>query len=229
MRLIHLRRPPVLTLVPEPFVPTLVALDEVDACWAQLCAANARCFDGSLLQVLGTSRNGHGGVQIHVQECSYRFYAVQTTGLDCLVRPLGVKAVATDGSRVLLGKRSERVAFFPGAWEFVPGGTVEPGALPAEEILRELREEAKIEAAKPPVAIALLFDPHAYTWEVVHQLSIEADALPEIGWEYDEFRMVDPDALDLSIRAALAPVAERMLSIARAVLKRDARGTTPES
>ena len=46
------------------FVPSTVALDEVDARWNALCAANPRYFDGALLQVLGTSRNGHGGVQI---------------------------------------------------------------------------------------------------------------------------------------------------------------------
>ena len=125
-RTIQLRRPPVIVRLEGRFVPSAVALAEVDARWAALCAENPRYFDGALLQVMGVSRNGHGGVQIHVQECSYRFYAVQKSGplgpgLDCGVRPLGVKAIATDGVRVLVGRRSQKVAYYPGAWEFVPG------------------------------------------------------------------------------------------------------------
>jgi len=209
-RVIPLRRPPVIVSLEGRFVPAAVPLAEVDARWSALCAANPRYFDGSLLQVLGTSRNGHGGVQIHVQPCSYRFYAVQREGLDCGVRPLGVKAVATDGSRVLMGRRSRTVAFYPGAWEFVPGGSVEPGATPSDEILRELREEAGLVPTEPPVAVALLSDPHARTWEVVHRLRIAPGATPELGWEYDEFRMVPLDGLP----EPLAPVARQMLPIA---------------
>lgn len=217
-RTIALRRPPVLVRLEGRFVPRGIALDAVDARWEALCAANPRYFDGSLLHVLGTSRNGHGGVQVHVQECSYRFYAVQKTGLDLGVRPLGVKAVATDGARVLMGRRSAKVAFYPGAWEFVPGGSVEPGATPAEEIVRELREEARLEAIEPPVAVALLYDPHAFTWEVVHRLAISSSAVPELGWEYDEFRMVSLVELLAAMPAPLAPVASQMLPIASRLL-----------
>ena len=213
-RVIALRRPPVLVQVDGRFVPTGVALAEIDARWNALCTANPRYFDGTMLQVLGASRNGHGGVQIHVQECSYRFYAVQREGFDCGVRPLGVKAVATDGRRALMGRRSQKVAFYPGDWEFVPGGAVEPGSSPAEEIVRELREEAGLAVVAPPVAVALLFDPHARTWEIVHGLQLAEGAAPELGWEYDEFRMVALDALP----EPLAPVARQMLPIAERLL-----------
>jgi 8-oxo-dGTP pyrophosphatase MutT (NUDIX family) len=214
-RSIQLRRPPVLVRMEGRFVPPAVALDEVDARWAALCAANPRTYDGALLHVLGTSRNGHGGVQVHVQECSYRFYAVQQDGpggpaLDCGVRPLGVKGIATDGERVLVGRRSRAVAFYPGAWEFVPGGSVEPGALPAEEVVRELREEAGLAAVGPAIAVALLFDPHAFSWEIVHRLRIDAAALPEIGWEYDEFRLLGREALGaLGERGEIGALGER--------------------
>ena len=226
-RTIQLRRPPVIVRLEGRFVPSAVALAEVDARWAALCAENPRYFDGALLQVMGVSRNGHGGVQIHVQECSYRFYAVQKSGplgpgLDCGVRPLGVKAIATDGVRVLVGRRSQKVAYYPGAWEFVPGGTVEPGATPADEVVRELREEAKLEAIGPAVAIALLHDPQAFTWEIVHRLTVDARAMPEIGWEYDEFRMVAIDERSMAALTPLAPVALQMMPIAGRVLGVDA-------
>ena len=219
-RLIQLRRPPVLVTVEGRFVPAGVSMAEVDERWDALVAANPRYFDGAMLQVLGVSRNGHGGVQIHVQECSYRFYAVQKTGLDCGVRPLGVKAVATVGvhgeSRALVGRRSRTVAFYPGMWEFVPGGSVEPGAAPAEEIVRELREEAGLACEGPAIAVALLFDPHAFTWEIVHHVRIAAGAVPELGWEYDEFRLVAGHELP----EPLAPVARQMAVIAQRLLAR---------
>lgn len=201
-------------------MPTGVSMAEVDARWNALVAANPRYFDGSMLQVLGVSRNGHGGVQIHVQECSYRFYAVQQSGLDCGVRPLGVKAVATVESgqtpAVLMGRRSMSVAYYPGMWEFVPGGSVEPGAVPAEEIVRELREEAGLSCSGPPIAVALLFDPHAFTWEIVHQVRIAPGMVPELGWEYDEFRLVPAEDLP----EPLAPVARQMAAIAQRLLAR---------
>ena len=236
-RTIQLRRPPVLVRVEGRFVPPGVELAEVDRRWDALCAANPRYFDGSMLQVLGVSRNGHGGVQIHVQECSYRFYAVQKTGFDCGVRPIGVKAVTIAGGRALMGRRSAEVAFYPRLWEFVPGGGLEPGVDPAEQIARELREEAQLAPCAPAVAVALLFDPHAFTWEIVHRLEIADGALPsagrEGGWEYDEFRMVGldgrgtestprdvADAMIDAVPEPLAPVAQQMLPIARRLLAR---------
>ena len=218
-RTIQLRRPPVLVRVEGRFVPPGVELAEVDRRWNALCAANPRYFDGSMLQVLGVSRNGHGGVQIHVQECSYRFYAVQKTGLDCGVRPIGVKAVTIAGGRVLMGRRSTTVAFYPGLWEFVPGGGLEPGVDPAQQIARELHEEAHLAPSAPAVAVALLFDPHAFTWEIVHRMELAAGAVPDAGrdggWEYDEFRMV---GLEGPVPEPLAPVAQQMLPIARRLL-----------
>jgi 8-oxo-dGTP pyrophosphatase MutT (NUDIX family) len=220
IRTIQLRRPPVLVEVAGRFVPERATLEEVDARWAELCAANPRYFDGSIVQVLGTSRNGHGGVQVHVQECSYRFYAVQNSfkdcpGLDCGVRPLGVKGIAVCGNRVLMGRRSSSVAFYPGMWEFVPGGGLEPGVSPAVQVVRELAEEARLVPLQPPIAVGLLFDPVASTWEVVHRIALSADVVPEIGWEYDAFQFVRLDALP----EPLAPVAAQMLALAERALR----------
>ena len=51
IRTIQLRRPPVLVEVAGRFVPERATLEEVDARWAELCAANPRYFDGSIVQV----------------------------------------------------------------------------------------------------------------------------------------------------------------------------------
>ncbi len=207
-----LRRPPTLVALEGRFVPERVDGLEVDSRWRALCAENPRYFDGSLLHVLGVHRNGHGGVSIHVQESSYRFYAVQKTGLDCGIRPLGVKGISfvrdeTGASRVLFGRRSQSVAFYPGQWEFVPGGALEPGAQPAAQVTAELREETTLSPRQPPIARALLFDPHAFTWEIVHAIELASATAAEMGWEYDEFRLV-------SLAEQSVSLAERTVSCA---------------
>jgi 8-oxo-dGTP pyrophosphatase MutT (NUDIX family) len=219
-RLIRLRRPPVIHRVAEPFVPE-VSLEVVDRAWAGLVEMNPRFFDGPLLHVLGTSRNGHGGVTIHVAESSYRYYAVQrglgqVQAIDCGLRPLGVKGisiVAGDGpQRYLMAKRSASVAYYPNAWEFAPGGVVEPGEEPSATLLRELAEETAFAAASNPSAIALLYDPEAFSWEVIFRLEVaprgdEGDAAH--AWEHTDRACVTADAWP----EPLAPVAKTMASL----------------
>jgi ADP-ribose pyrophosphatase YjhB (NUDIX family) len=206
-RIIPLRRPPVLNVVPGAFVPTTPSLEEVDRAWASLRRGNARYFDGRMLHVLGVSRNGHGGVVVHAMECAYRFYAVIGMGLDTGVRPLGVKGLAERDGRWLMGRRSGEVAYYPDQWEFVPGGCLEPGVEPETMLLRELGEESGFDPAGAPVPLALLYDPGAFTWEIVHRLAIrERPGIDPPGWEYRELRWIEPGAEP----RPLSPVAEVM-------------------
>ncbi|MEE2718881.1 MAG: hypothetical protein VX727_03775, partial [Planctomycetota bacterium] len=92
-RCIRLRRPPVLSIVDEPFVPDGIDPVEVDERWQRMQQANPALFDGRVLHVLGVHRNGYGGVTIHLVECAYRYVAVQGAGFDCGVRSLGVKGL----------------------------------------------------------------------------------------------------------------------------------------
>lgn len=193
-------------------MPNGVSLGEVDAAWTALCARNPRFFDGPALQVLGVSRNGHGGVQIHVQESSYRFVAVRAMGVDCGARPIGVKGLVHDGARVLMGRRSRSVAHYPGAWEFVPGGTLEPDERPEEAIARELAEETRLALASPPVAVSVLFDSAVSSWEIVYRLSARLERVPEVGWEYDEFRAVGAE--EVRSMEELSACARLMLPLA---------------
>lgn len=221
LRVRRLRRPPQVVRVDGPFVPA-VPLDEVDRLWAGLVASNPRYFDGPILHVLGTSRNGHGGVTIHVVETSYRFYAVQRPSLagriDCGVRPLGAKGICrlrgpeepTGRDRYLMARRSASVAYYPQEWEFAPGGGLEPRDTPATCVLRELREETDVEAITPPIAIALLYDPGALSWEVIHAIDVRpsADADAAHAWEHAERTFVEegawPEPLCQVARAMLA-------------------------
>jgi len=200
----------VLNLHDDPWVPDRVSLSSVDAAWSDLCESNPRYFDGSILHVLGVVRNGHGGVTIHAARSSYRFYAVQVTGLDTGTRALGVKGLCRNGSEWLMGRRSAEVAFYPGAWEFVPGGSVPAGSDPAEVLLRELREESGWVPTGPARAVAVIYDPGAFSWEIVSTLAVspstEAATAP---WEYDELSTFGPG----SEPEPLAPVARDMIRL----------------
>lgn len=212
-RLIRLRRPAVLALSPERFVASSIPLDEIDEAWERAKSLNPRLFDGELLHVQGVSRNGHGGVTLHVVESSYRFHAVRSIGVETGVRPLGVKGIVMRGGRVLMGRRGAGVHAEAQRWEFVPGGTLPPGVEPAGQVARELMEEAGWRCETPPTPIALLYDDHCHTWELVHrvkatpgvEVAARADAaaraqaqparrdpIPSAAWEYDELEEVDP-------------------------------------
>lgn len=231
-RTIRLRRPPQLIRVDGRYVPP-VSLAEVDRVWASLRAANPRYFDGPILHVLGMSRNGHGGVVLHVAETSYRFYAVQRPGLaegfDCGIRPLGAKAICRwrapmEGSgvsgatgsgerrdRYLMARRSSAVAYYPNEWEFAPGGGLEPDDDPAGCLLRELAEETDYEAVSPPIAVALLYDPGALSWEVVHTLDVRPSSHADAthAWEHAERNLV----ADGDWPEPLAAVARTMIDL----------------
>lgn len=66
--------------------------------------------------------------------------------------------VDADG-RVLLARRPEGKPL-AGLWEF-PGGKVEPGEMPEDTLIRELKEELGIDVAKACLA-PLTFASHAY-------------------------------------------------------------------
>lgn len=178
---------------------------------------NPKYFDGTLLQVLGTSRNGHGGVTIHVQECAYRFFAVQTRGFECGVRPLGVKGIVQVGDKWLVGKRSQRVAAYQGLWEFVPGGGLESAADPVADFRRELVEETGVAMEEPstttPIAIALLDDPIARTWDIIYHCTLErADAFTP-SFEHDALALLDRE--ELHALTGASPAFTAMLPLVR--------------
>ncbi|MDA0803554.1 MAG: NUDIX domain-containing protein [Planctomycetota bacterium] len=218
-RLIRLRRPPILHVEPGPFLPPLpseTTLDDVDHAWRGLCALNPRYHDGEMLTVLGVSRNGYGGVTINLAQISYRFHAVRHAGIPLGLQPLGVKAMvsSSDGDRFLMGQRSPSVSTYPGLWEFVPGGSVEPGMSIRDALHREWVEESGVaaESLRDLVPVAVLFDPDASTWEVVHRAELASECDLHTSWEHTSLRWLAVHEIT-SMRDSLSPACALMLEL----------------
>ncbi|MBX3489303.1 (deoxy)nucleoside triphosphate pyrophosphohydrolase [Parvibaculum sp.] len=81
-----------------------------------------------------------------------------TSGPKRLVLVVACALVDADG-RALIARRPEGKPL-AGLWEF-PGGKVEPGELPEDTLIRELREELGIDVTKACLA-PLTFASHAY-------------------------------------------------------------------
>jgi 8-oxo-dGTP pyrophosphatase MutT (NUDIX family) len=210
-RILHLRRPATLSVQEGVFVPQgeRGILNEVDRRWNALCAANPAYFDGRLFHVLGIHRNGHGGAVLHVMDCAYRFFAVQDEQFDLGLRALGVNGITRFGDRVLLGRRSQHVAFYRNLWEFAPGGSVCPGDNPPRLIREELLEETGLHAVQEPVANAIIFDPVVRCWEYVFELQVESDQVSPRTGEYSDLQWRRADDLP----DELSPIASQMASL----------------
>jgi ADP-ribose pyrophosphatase YjhB (NUDIX family) len=201
-----LKRPATIHLQDGLFVPEGADMDEVDCRWEQLCKKNPACFDGTLLHVLGAQRNGCGGANVHVMPCSYRFFAVQDETYDLGVRTLGVKGITEFKGKHLFGKRSQTVRHYAGEWEFAPAGCISPDISPAQTIEKELREETGLELASPPIAIAMIFDDVAKTWELIYKLQPSSDTLNPND-EYQELIWYAEDSPPVS----MSPITEAMM------------------
>jgi ADP-ribose pyrophosphatase YjhB (NUDIX family) len=207
-RCIHLRRPAVLHVQAGLFVPAGSIMDEVDRRWDALCDSNSAYFDGRAYNVIGVNRNGCGGAVLHIIECAYRFYAVQSEDFDLGVMGLGVKGCTMRENQALIGRRSRNVGVYRDLWEFAPGGVVEPGKSPAEVIVAELFEETSLTTQTEPSPIAVVSDPIARTWELIYLINDpQGDAQPTP--EYSQIRWCARDELP----DGLSPIARSMIPL----------------
>lgn len=188
-RLIPLRRPPRLLVEPGLWVPPGADLDAVDRAFQAACRDNPRLHDGPIWHVLSHSRDGHGGVTLHLMESAYRFQAVarrEHRDRPGPARPLGVKCLARSPRGWLMGRRSLRSLTYGGLWEFLGGGSLHPAEEPGAAALRELREESGAQAAGPAVPVALLFDGQVGTWDIVHRVEVHGVTGDPASWEHEE-------------------------------------------
>lgn len=98
--------------------------------------------------------------------------------------------------RVLAARRTGPPAL-RGRWEF-PGGKVEPGEIPEDALMRELREELGVGVVLGAEFLAPLGDP----WPISDRLEIRlwfatvVEGDPVAGDSHDELRWLDADSLE---------------------------------
>jgi 8-oxo-dGTP pyrophosphatase MutT (NUDIX family) len=199
----------VVSLSDSVWLPDPHLRERADARWLDLQSANARLYDGPMIQVAGVHRNGAGGATIQAFPCQYRWYAVQVSGqcLDTGCRPLGVKGVTWCGERVLIARRAAWTMCFSGCWEMAPSGGVQPGQSPESAIASEFTEEVGGTLSRPPRAEAVLYDDAAKTWEVVLRLEVSTEQIDPPTHEYSEFKWCHPSELPTD----LTPIARRIV------------------
>ena len=103
-----------------------------------------------------------------------------------------VAAIFTNGEKVLAMRRAPHKPL-PGKWEF-PGGKIEPGELPEQALIREIKEELDVE-----ITSLELFD-HSATilpgWEVeLSCFKVRADRFPEQSTDHDELIWLEKEKL----------------------------------
>ena len=139
-------------VLPSPAVP-LSMQAEVDACWLQAQRMNPRLHDGQVAVMMSWQMEGE---ELCAQTCflPYRLFMAELCCMALGLRTLGVSGIVRSGQHFILGRRSQAMTQYPGAWELMPAGTVQAGNVQngrldlEAQILVELQEEAGIAAAE---------------------------------------------------------------------------------
>lgn len=180
---------------------------EVERIWSEMAAKNPRLFDGPVLSI--TAFDPATGT-LRIRWDTYKRLVVQP-GVETGVRQFAVTALLTrPGPRapeVLLGRRGLQTRMYDNMWEIGPSGGVDgvrPGAAEythediVEEVRREVREEAGLEIGADARALALIYDHHARSHDLVMRIDLPpgaGDDADHHDWEYQEVRWVPLDEL----------------------------------
>jgi 8-oxo-dGTP pyrophosphatase MutT (NUDIX family) len=179
--------------------------------WERKRRENPRLFGGALLSVESLDL-ARGVVRARVDE--YKRLVVRPevpTGVAQLSASAVLLAPDDRGRRcVLLGKRGEKTRMYPGLWQLCPAGGVEPpedGRAElththlADEVAREMREEAGIEPPQDrPPALCIVHDLEAGSYDVIVRVDLGRAVEPRpqrhAQWEHQDLRWVPLDDID---------------------------------
>jgi 8-oxo-dGTP pyrophosphatase MutT (NUDIX family) len=199
----------------------------VAARWAAARAASPGIYDGPLARV-ESWRCADGVLDLALSRTGYRMFLGTNAGdlpAPCaLARPqradaLGTSALLIDADgRRLLGRRSARVALYPGLVHPFGGCVEHPDRDPVAELLRELAEELGVTEAeiRATTGAGLLEDPWLLQPELVVRVDLTVPAAALAArldrHEHTALVVIDGDAPP----ADLTPIAEAVLALARA-------------
>lgn len=152
-------------------------------------------FDGLLFSVLSLEEGCLIGRWI-----DYKYMIAQrhSPGLQATLNvvPLGISGITTCADSVLMGKRADFLANYPGCYECAPSGGVDPSTINGNEvdllalISKELEEEVGI-SRDDILEINLnylCYDTNAHAYELVASINLDPKALEKatISEEYPE-------------------------------------------
>jgi 8-oxo-dGTP pyrophosphatase MutT (NUDIX family) len=123
--------------------------------------------------------------------------------------------IRNSAGRVLIHRRSDDKDLWPGWWDVAVGGVVAAGESYEEAAVRELREEAGIDATPERVSSGRYDDPEVSLVAQCYEVCHDGDVRPEDG-EVAEFRWVTVEELrvrlatDRFLPDSLALLGERL-------------------
>lgn len=192
--------------------------------WARRREHNPRLFDGPIASVVSFDpRDG----RVVWQPDRYRALAVRdevATGIEHLSAMALVVAPDAHARRcVLLARRSDSVAVYPGLWEFGPSGGIDPPATGQitpdaliDQLRREIREEIGLSCAPGTITPAMVVrDTGAQSLDIVCWVRLDAPITPDASWEYDDIAPVPIDRLEQWITQQGQAVCPPTIGVAR--------------
>ncbi|MGR3951499.1 MAG: NUDIX domain-containing protein [Chlamydia sp.] len=197
--------------IPFEYDPSLY--DEIEAIWRQ----GKLKYGDSLFNGKVAHLSSYNSSLIEIQFIEYKlFYAWFHSAfikLHLPIFPIGIQAFVECNGSFLIGKRSERVAFYQDLLEPIPSGSIDFESCKENReidllklVLRELIEEAGISVHRP---ISFIYKSLVWTesglWDIVCRLSIsmeEAQRAIKNSEECTEIRWISQEELKKSAQAA---------------------------
>ena len=137
---------------------------------------------------------------------------------DLHLYPLGVSGVVTDGSCVLIGKRSNTVSSYKHYFECVPSGSLDGNQDPKRQLLQELSEEAGICAddVSTITYIGLFYSSKDHCYDLGYLLSLHSAASTvQSSAEYTQLAWMTSLQVSelLHSRRRIVPLSKQLLSL----------------
>ncbi len=143
--------------------------------WAQATARNPSLFNGTIISYL-SHRVGRDALVIDCLRTEYQYFLaqLQDPALRLRVFPLTVAgAIIDERGNTLIGRRAPTVTEYPGAYEFVPSGSISADKIARGRVRfdQQLAEEFEEEVGLSPARIRAI-EPFSLMLDVTHRLYV---------------------------------------------------------
>lgn len=197
----------ILVVEEEPFFFTEADVAKIEYFWLEAQKQRGgSLFNGKLLSVVDF-KNG----KLIGKFVDYKFYIAQIAApeLELLLRisPISISCICSFRGKLLLGRRSQKVTEFPGYYELVPSGGIDPSNVTkgivdiSSQALLELEEEAFLvrKLVKKVTPFVLIKELRSGRCEVCIEIVLDSKMAerhesPDQG-EYSELLWISPNEL----------------------------------